>query len=350
MFIPYTIANPLTIARISRRLPYPGNVLARTGDPVEPAHIVAQATTPPDFRIVDVARELNAPVKKARAYLKVKPGDTIAEGDILASRGGLGAQTIRAPINGTVMGYGRGRLLLESESRPIRLNALIPGTVLEVWPDEGVLIETVGAYIQAAWGNGKEAYGVMRVMVRAPRNPLLPKHIDASAQGTVLVGGSHIDANALEHAVEMQVRGIIVGNVPASLIPQLNEVSFPVIATEGIGKGPMCRSMFDLLRSLNGREAAVSGRLNSRWDAMRPFIIVPMPTQASNPIDPEAPLIVGSTVRVLGGTHAGASGTVADIPKSLIQLETGARLPGVQVDFGGNDVAFVPFANLERLL
>ena len=75
-----------------------------------------------------------------------------------------------------------------------------------------------------------------------------------------------------------------------------------------------------------------------------------MPTQAGTPVNPEAPIEIGSRVRVLRGPYTGVSGTVSDIPKGMVQLETGARLPGVQVDFGGNDVAFVPFTNLERLL
>ncbi len=350
MFIPYTIVNPLTIVRIPRHLSQKGEVLARVGDPVEPAHVVAQTLAPPDFRIVDVARELETPVKKARSYLKISQGDTVAEGDILAARGGLGAQTARAPISGRIMGYGRGRILLEAEPHTIRLNALVPGTVTEIWPGEGVTIETIGAYIQAAWGNNREAYGVLNVVVRAPRHPIRPKHIDLSTQGGILVGGARIDEEGLERAVEMQVRGIIVGSVSPSLIPRLKDVNFPVIATEGAGERPMCRAIFDLLRSVNGREAAVSGQLKSRWSAKRPYIVVPMPTQAGNPVDPGSPLTVGSNVRVLAGTYAGTSGTVVRLPNGLVQIETGSRLPGAEIDVGGGETTFVPFANLERLL
>jgi hypothetical protein len=41
---------------------------------------------------------------------------------------------------------------------------------------------------------------------------------------------------------------------------------------------------------------------------------------------------------------------VSDIPKGMVQLETGVRLPGVQVDFGGNEFTLLPLMNLERLL
>jgi hypothetical protein len=350
MFISYSIANPLTTVRIPRRLPRPGEVIVRLGESVEPTRVVAQAVEPVDFRIVDVARELNLPVKKVKPCLKVKRGDTVAEGDILASRGGFGGQVCRAPIDGSIVGSGRGRLLVEAEPHAVPLTALVPGLVVELLPAEGVVIEAIGAFMQMGWGNGKEAYGVLRVVVRAPRHPIRPKNIDAACQGTILVGGSRLDDETLDQAIEMQVRGIIVGGVSPSMIPRLETLDFPVVTTEGVSAAPMSQAFFDLLRSLDGREAAVGGRMQHRWGAERPYVVVPMPAQAGTPINPESPLVVGSRVRVLRGPYTGASGVVSDIPTSMIQLETGARLPGAQVDFGGKEFALVPFMNLERLL
>lgn len=349
MFVSYSIVNALTLIRIPRRLPYLGEVLYRAGDAVEPAHIVAQALEPPDFRIVDVARELDIPVKRIKNFLKIEEGAPVAQGDVLAARGLLGGRVCRSPIEGTLVGSGRGRLLIEAAPRTIQVNALVPGMVVETWPEEGVVIETVGAFIQAIWGNGQEAFGVLRVVVRDPRHPIRPKHIDPTMQGTVLVGGSRLDEETLEHAMEARVRGIIVGGVPPTLLPLLQTIDFPVVCTEGIGAVPMSKAVFDLLRSLDGREVALSGRLKTRWGAERPYIVVPMPAQSGDPVNPEEPIRVGSKVRILRGPYFGVSGTVVDIPKGLLQLETGARLPGVEVDVG-KETAFVPYTNLERLL
>ena len=350
MYVPYSIVNPLTIVQISRRLPRPGDILVGVGDTVEPAHIVAQTVRPADFRIINVARELNAPLKKVKNYIKVERGERVSEGDVLAARGGLSGGSCRAPIGGTIVGSGRGRLLLEADPQPIRLNALVPGVVVDTWPSEGVLIETVGAYIQAAWGNGLEAYGPLRVIARAPRHPLRPKHIDPASQGAILVGGARLDEETIERAVEMQVRGIIVGGLPSRLLSLAEGVGFPIVATEGVGKTPMSKATFDLLRSLDGRDVALSAQLRPRWGAKRPYIVVPMPSEAGTPIDPDAPIVVGSRVRALRQPYRGASGEVIDIPPGMSQLETGARVTGVQVDFGRNEMAFIPYANLERLL
>jgi len=354
MFIPYSIVNPLTTVRILRRLPRPGEVLVRAGEMVEPSRVVAQTTEPADFCIIDVARELNVPVKKVKTYLKVGRGATVEEGDVLAARGGLGGQVCRAPINGAILGSGRGRLLLEAEPQIVHIAALVPGLVVDISSRDGyggcVVIEATGAFMEMGWGNGKEAYGVLRVVVRSPRHPIRSKHIDAAAQGAVLAGGSHLDEETLALAVEMQVRGIIVGGIPPSMIPLVEAVDFPVVTTEGISTAPMSQVYFDLLRSLDGREASISGRMRRRWGSERPYVMVPMPTRGATPVNPEAPLVIGSRVRVLRGPYTGASGVVSDIPKSWIQLETGARLPGVQVDLGGKEFALIPFVNLERLL
>ena len=350
MFIPYSVVNPLTTVRIPRRLPRSGELLVRLGEAVEPARIVAQTVEPADFCIVDVARELNVPVKKVKTYLKVERGAAVSEGDILASRGGLGGQVCRAPINGSIMGSGRGRLLLEAEPQTVHVAALVPGLVVETSPAEGVTIESTGAFLQMGWGNGKEAFGVLRVVVRSPRHPIRTKHIDAAAQGAILVGGLHFDEETLEQAIAMQVRGVIVGGIPPSMIARLEAIEFPVVTTEGISTAPMSQAFFDLLRSLDGREVAVSGRMRCRWGTERPYVMVPMPARGAVPVNPETPLVVGSRVRILRGPYTGASGVVSDIPKGLIQLETGARLPGVQVDLGSKEFALAPFANLERLL
>lgn len=350
MLIPYSVVNPLTTIRIARRLPRIGEVLARNGDAVEPMHIVAQAVDPADFRIVDVARELDIPIKKIQSYLKIARGDSISEGDALASRGGFGGRVCRSPISGTVIGSGRGRLLIEADQKFVQINALVPGMVVETWATEGVLIETVGAMIQAIWGNGKEAYGPLRVVVRTPKVPLQIKHINTSAQGTILVGGSSVNEETLAHAVEMQVRGIIVGSIKQHLIPVLNKLDLAVVVTEGIGEIPMCNAIFELLQSLDGRGAALSGVMMQLWKLQRPFIAVPMPTQASRSIDTEAPLAVGNRVRVLRGQYNGMSGTIASLSANRIQLETGARLSGLEINLGGNKSVIVPCANLERLL
>jgi hypothetical protein len=350
MFIPYTVASPLLTVRIPRLLSRPGQVLVRPGDSVAPTQVVAQAVRPPDFRIVEIAQELDIPVGKTRSYLKVERGETVTEGDVLAAKGGLSSRVCYAPLTGTVVGVGRGRLLLEAEAQVTRLAALVPGYVVESRADSGVVIEMVGALIQAFWGNEGEGYGVLRMLVRDSRHPIRASHINASAQGTVLVGGSGVDQESIAQAVELGVRGIIVGSVQPAVIPFLRETRFPVIATEGIGTLPMSAALFELLRSLDGREAAVSAKTGDRWKPTRPYAVVPMPTHTAPTLNPDLPVKAGDRVRVLRGEHRARSGTISRLLEGLIQVETGARLQGVEVILSESERVQVPYANIERLL
>ncbi len=349
MSLPYSIVNPLTRIEVVRHLPLSGKILVHVEDPVQPLQNVAEMTQLPDFRIVDLGKELRVPPKKAQEYLQVKVGVRVAKGQILASRGGMGGSVCKAPFDGIVTGYGRGRLLLEALPSLVQLNALVPGTVVQVIPGKSVTIETRGAFIHGAWGNGKEGYGVLQLVAKTARHVLRAKRLDASAQGAIIIGGASLDNEALDQAVEMQVQGIIVGGISPAMIPRLLTVDFPVVATEGVGEIPMSKAAFELLRSLSGRETALSGRLSTRDHEERPYIVVPMPSNSGGAVNPEAPLTVGSRVRGLRPPYLGLSGVIAALPGNTILIDSGARLPAVQVDFDG-EVMWVPWVNLERLL
>jgi hypothetical protein len=350
MLLSYSIINPLTLVEVERHLSHTGEVLVGENETVEPYQVVAEAQEMPEFRIVNVARVLNLPPKRVKKMLRVSVGDTVEENQRLASRGGLGGHVCRAPFAGTITGYGRGRLLLEAQPAKTQLQALVPGTVVRVWSGEGVMIQTHGALIQAAWGNDRETYGVLSLVVRAPHHPLRARRLDASAQGSIVVGGLSLDDEVLDQAIDMQVRGIIVGSISPDMLPRLREIEIPVLATEGIGDIPMSEAAFDLLRSLDGREAALSA-LTPDWQTdQRPYITIPMPAKSGTSVDPQAPLDIGDRVRALRNPYSGMTGEITDLPSGLIRVETGARLPGAYVDFGEDEPAFVPFANLERIL
>ncbi|MDX9953669.1 MAG: hypothetical protein RBT75_06215 [Anaerolineae bacterium] len=357
MILPFSIVNPLTRIEVLRQLPQPGKVLVRENDLIESFQLVGEYTPPPEFAIINASRELAIPPKKIARYLDVKVGDTVEEGAVLASRGGMGGRSCRAPFSGVVTGFGRGRLLLEAPSRPVQLNALLPGTVARVLPGEGAIIQAFGAFIQGVWGNGKEVFGVLRVSARNARQSLRAKKLDASLQGAIVVGGAGLDEEALAQAVEVQVGGIIVGGVSPQLMPRLLTVPFPVVVIDGVGKVSMSEVVFKLLRSLEGREAALSGQMSDLhrpvWSRLgnveRPYLAVPMPAQNAASIDRNAPLTLGSRVRALRQPYTGMSGVVVEIPRGLALLETGARRPCVKVEFESETV-LIPHANLELLL
>ena len=177
------------------------------------------------------------------------------------------------------------------------------------------------------------------------------KTIDPSCRGAILIGGNGLSEEALERARELQVRGIVVGGLPPELVSHVEQLPFPTIATEGIGSAPMSAPIFHLLTTNDGREASISGRVQSRRGIVRPEVIIPMPDGTVPPTQTQTgtPLRVGTRVRLVRAPYMGAAGTVVSLPIHARRIETGARVHGAEVDLGREAPVFVPLANLEVL-
>jgi hypothetical protein len=353
MYYPFeTQVTHLTTVRRERMLPVPGHVLARIGDRVDPTQVVARAALPGDFRILPVARLLDVSTSDVKRYLRVSLDDKVRRGQVIARRGRLSARTVKSPIDGVVVSGSGGRILIEAPPTLFELRAYISGTVSNVLQQRGVVIETTGAVIQGVWGAGGESLGVLKCIVDSPGELLQAKAIDPSCHGTILIGGGELTDTALERAQELQVRGIVVGGLPADLIPRVEQLPFPVIVTEGIGRVPMSAPIFHLLTTNVGREASISGRVQPRWGIVRPEIVIPLPAEMvpSTQTQPgSTPLKVGTQVRLVRAPHMGAVGTVVALPAQARRIETGAKVRGAEVDLGQETPIFAPLANLEVL-
>jgi hypothetical protein len=353
MYYPFeTQVTPLTNVRHERVLPVPGQVLVNVGDRVEPTQVVARADLAGDFRILPVARLLGVPVSQVERHLRVHLGDDVHQGQVVARRRGLSARSVKSPLHGVVAASGGGRILIEAQPTTFELRAHIYGTVSNVLSDYGVIIETMGAVIQGVWGAGGESSGVLKCMVETPDELLRGETIDPSCHGTILVGGAGLDEAALRRAQELQARGIVVGGLPPELVTPAEQLPFPVIVTEGIGIVPMSTPIFRLLTTNEGRETSISGRVQPRWNIVRPEIIVPLPAETlpSTPQrQPGAPLTVGARVRMVRAPHMGVVGTVVALPAHARRIETGAKVRGAEVDVGQGAPIFVPLTNLEIL-
>jgi hypothetical protein len=349
-----TRVAPLTAIRRERILPAPGEVLVDVGARVEAMSIVARAAVPGRYRILNVAQALGVSPEAADRHIRVRPGQPVQARQVVASRRaslGMVPRVIRAPQDSVVVAVGGGRVLLEPVGEPVEVRAYLPGRVRNVLPNMGVLIETVGALVQGVWGSGGESYGVLKVLVEQPDQPLQARSIDVACHGAVLVGGSTLDREALQQALELQVRGIVIGSLDPALVEMAQQVPFPVVTTEGLGQVAMALPLFHLLCTHEGREAAISGRTQPRWGAMRPEVVIPLPAGSAPPPPPPpgAPLAVGIQVRVVRGPAVGGVGTVRHLPAHPVPLETGARVWGAVVTLEGGGEQFVPYFNLELL-
>jgi hypothetical protein len=350
---PLTRVIPHATIRRERVLPLEGQVLVNVGARVEPTSIVARSEVPGRYHILDVAQALRVTPEVADSLIRPQPGQRVKAGQAVAGRRailGLIPRVVRAPRGGVVAAVGGGRILFESAGEPIQISAYLPGRVVDVVPGFGAVIEAVGALAQGVWGIGGDSFGVLKVLAEQPDQPLQAKSIDISCRGTVVVGGSTIDRDVFQPALEYQVRGIIVGGLDPALVEMAEQMPFPIVATEGLGLAPMAHPIFQLLQTHEGREAAIDGRTQPRWGAVRPEIVVLLPSGGAPPTPPpDRPLEVGVRVRVTRGAMLGAVGTVRDLPAQPMVFETAVRLWGAVVAFGEGEEKPVPVQNLELL-
>lgn len=350
VYLPQTIATPLTVVQRERVLPVAGEILVREGERVEPVQVIGQASLPGDTRPINVARLLGIQPTAVSKCLKVKSGQRVKRGQVLASVRWPQKRSCRAPMDGVVSDGCGGWLLIEAAPEEIELRANLHGTVSRVVAGWGVVIRTHGTLVQGIWGNGKEGSGVLKALKERDK-PLRAKSIDATCRGTILVGGGRLEADALEKAVEMQVRGIITGGLAPDAMTAAEQMAFPIIVTEAVGDASMCPRIHHLLTTHDGREATLDARFKTGWEVMRPEVIVPLPAEGGAEVqpDPNLALQVGDIVRGVRAPYLGISGVVAAFPTRM-RTATGMQMMAARVKRDEDEqIMAIPLANLEIL-
>jgi len=361
------------LVRKRRVLPIPGETLVKKGDKVDPKTIIARANLLGTFTTVDVQSDLGilqGEIKKAiKEWFKVKVGDVVKKGDVLASRKYFFGRRVKesiAPASGTIdyIGNVTGKLHIRAPPVPVEVTAYIPGEVVEVLPTEGVIIETFGAYVQGIFGVGGETHGELELVVSSPDEILTEDKITSSHTGKILVGGSLITGEALQKAAKNHVSGIIVGSIEDdSLVKYLGyeigvavtgeeEINTTLIMTEGFGKMSMLTWTFNLLKKFVGKQASISGATHIRAGVIRPEIIIPresVDTAISESEETSNQLKPGTIVRIIRGREFGAFAKVFKLELTSKQIETESKTAVIIVTLEDGKKLTLPRANIELI-
>jgi hypothetical protein len=334
--LPPVVRNAM--ARVVRRLPCPGKVLARKGSRVDAEEIVASAYMPADQQVVNVARALAIAPERVERAMRRELGNKVATGEVLAR---LGGRSCVAPVSGVIaavdtdMGY----VTIAPDPKLIELKASVAGFVMDLQPYESVTIETPAVQVFGAFGVGEERFGVLHLLVTDPADVVLPDQITPRSAYSIVIAGAAISAAALRRAVKEQVRGVIVGGIEEHELRAFLSMPdqrgwrvqggawhFPhgtgaldpgltLIVTEGFGVRPMSKPAFDVLAEQNGHEALVEGITSLRRPLVRPRVVVPMQRSADVQLEVERPkLRPGAYVRLLGDEYLGQVGRVRAVP------------------------------------
>lgn len=358
-----------TVIRKERRLPLPGEVLVKEGEKVRGEAIVAQTALPGSVTTVNVCGLLGIPPEDIKLVMMKKMGDPIEKDEILAlTKGFLGLfkSKVLSPVKGTVESCSEitGQVLLREPPQPVQVSAYIDGVVSEVFPSEGVTIETIGSLIQGIFGIGGETRGELFPIANSANDVITESEINQDCKGKILIGGSLVEIGALRKARTIGAKAIIVGGIEDKTIREFlgydigvaitgqENCGLSIVITEGFGRMRMAQQTFDLLKSLTGKIASVNGATQIRAGVIRPEVIVsldglkPDEYQEKDSIQ-EKGLVIGTPVRIIREPYFGLLGKVSDLPVELQTIETESKVRVLEVEFDDGKKVLLPRANVE---
>ena len=351
-------------------LSLPGSVLVSEGETVRANQAVARAELPGKVYPLNLANQLGVAPDEIHEYLVKKAGDPVKKDEILAENKPLikwFKTEILSPITGVVESVSNvtGQVLLREPPRVLELLGYVDGRVVEVIPQQGVVVETDCSLVQGIFGIGGETWGEIVIAVTSPDEVLTPRHLTADRKGKVVVGGSFISSDALARAKEVGVAGLVIGGIHDKDLRALlgydlgvaitgtEQVGFTLILTEGFGTIPMAGKTFNLLSAHAGQQASISGATQIRAGVIRPEIIIPKGGATGKQgavIVPEREGIrIGDQVRIIRDPLFGKIGEVASLPSDLQKIPTESEVRVMEVRFADGSKTMIPRANIELI-
>ena len=358
----------ITIRR-RRVLPIPGELLVKEGEKVDARQVVAETFMPGDVIPVNLANLLSIPPADVPECCVVKVGDRVEVGDVVArTRGifGLFKSECKSSAAGTVETISEvtGQMILRGPPQPVNIRAFIPGTIVEVIENQGVVIEAEVTFVQGIFGIGGETFGPIRMASASPDEPLTADRIGEDMKGCVIVGGGRMTAEAVQRALDVGASGVVSGGIDDQDLKELlgydlgvaitgsERIGVTLIITEGFGDIAMAERTFELLGSREGAEASISGATQIRAGVIRPEIVVPVdekvpPEVATDHVS--GVLEIGYPVRVIRDPYFGRIGKVHRLPAEPQVLDSGSRARVLEVMFDSGEVVTIPRANVELI-
>jgi len=357
------VKRSMTVTK-ERRLPLLGNILVKEGDTVSYDDIVAETEVPGDPELVKVTSILGVDVDEVYDFLFKREGDKVQAGEVLGQYKmffGLINREVTSPIDGEIESISKltGQVILRPDPIPVDVNAYIPGKIVGIMPREGVTIETQAAFIQGILGLGGEAHGELRIVVDTPDEELTADRISEEDKGYILIGGSLITLEAFKRAVEIGAAGLVAGGMNYTDVTSImgeaigvaitghEELGTTLIITEGFGKMNMSNRTFSLLKSFEGRVAAINGATQIRAGVLRPEIIIPHKEEQGAEEELTAGMTSGTPVRIIREPNFGVIGAVVRLPVELQRVESGSKVRVLVVRLDDGTEVTVPRANVE---
>lgn len=331
--------------REKRLAPFSGEVNVSYREKVDSSTIIARYPTFSHPLLLPVAKYLSVPEDQLPSYLLRVVGEEVKKGEALAGRRGFLSRIYRSPTAGKIVSLSRGRMILDPSPSTAELLAHLSGTVVELVPNRGAVIETRGALLEGVWGRGGETSGILKMVTEGEIGPLGKELLDSRFSESIVVWKGWATKESLLAAADSGIRGMVLGSLPATLLDAVSSLPYPLMLTEGFGEMPMARPIAQFLGRQTWQEVYLSAR------SFRPHLITPF--EPAEPfVEEEGPagsLQPGQQVRIIGGKWAWQTGLVVDPTPRWQRLESGLFAWCVEVALEEGKKFAVPLTNLQLL-
>ncbi len=364
------------VIRKKRFLPLSGDVTVAKGDTLKAEDIVAKTHLPGKVHSLNVVNRLGILPKDIHSFMLKGEGDDVQKDEPLAETKPMikfFKSMCFSPITGKIESVSdvTGQVLLRQPPRPVQVNAYVDGKVVEVFEQEGVVIETNATFIQGIFGIGGETTGELAVVAKSPQDILNTTDLQNEHRGKIIVAGSLINYDVIQKALDIGISGIIMGGIKDNDINRLigydlgvaitgsEDINITLIVTEGFGQIDMSQKAFEILKSRDGSIASISGATQIRAGVVRPEIIIPLKDKdAASGLEPSTDngtrgettgIIIGDPVRIIRTPYFGKLGKVRNLPSELRKIETGAVVRVIEVEFPDGQAVVIPRSNVEAI-
>lgn len=354
----------------TRLLPLKGEVVVEEGQRVPATEVVARTFLPGRVHPIKLAYKFSIPPEDLPNLMKVKEGDKVEKGQLLAESPGIFGffkNRFESPVDGVLESISKvtGQIMLREPPTPLEIKAYISGDVAEIIPEEGVVMSTEGALIQGIFGLGGEKYGEIMMAVDSPEDVLTPDMIREEMKGKVVIAGSDLSLETYEKASQMGVIGLVVGGFHDRTVKDIlgydvgvaitgtEELETTLVITEGFGRLAMAKQTFELLQNMEGKMASINGATQIRAGVIRPEIIVPHEVGRAGDTyskdEKEGIMEVGDHVRIIRQPHFGEIVEVTELPSEPVKIETEAKVRVLEVELNDGTRVTLPRANVELI-
>lgn len=341
---------PLTVIRRERKQAFPGRILVRKGQRIGANDPVVEARLNPKHTLLDVAMGLAVSRSQSEQYIRVKAGDQLLKGDLIAGPVGISRRVLRAAQNCQVLLVGTDQVLLELSENPAQVKAGMSGEVIEILADRGVVIETIGSLIQGNWGNGQVDFGVLAVLARESGDTVSPDQLDLSMRGAVIFGIHCDDEAFLLAAQNLPIRGLILASMKISLRAVAEKMEYPVLLLDGFGRMEFNKQAYRLLSGSARREVSVNAQPWASFEGKRPEIVIPLVAEGVVlPPRGTERFAVNQVVRSVRAPNTGKPGRLARLCGQVL-LPSGIQAQAAEVQYEDGEKAILPLENLELML